>query len=362
MVAQWQWQSDNKPWNIADSIEASWTSYLPEENSLIEQAYLSASSKPVVIRNYYVVDFQKMVQYVEIAPTHQRSIRRLSNYQTIDDVHMRKNRFVFSDNETCFFQPFEVNVKVGSLMVHKWHKQFIESHRRNGRVTEKDIVDAAIQGIEQEGLRKVEFKKEATEICDELRKVRNCGNKLDIKKCAVRLYTGNGMLPSLVNKALREDNRRVYQNSLGPFCYLIYSYLSLRDSFDIYPYRGTVYRGARLQPGMIGRFQKKMKEKKGSLTWVSFTSTTKNRMVADIFSGNTLFEILLSDDDYFTSQGIDISHLSKMPDEEEVLLPPGFQFDIVDIQTFEPTINKPFIHYLIQLLPRQLRDTPPVTV
>ncbi len=81
--------------------------------------------------------------------------------------------------------------------------------------------------------------------------------------------------------------------------------------------------------------------------------------MANIFSGNTLFEILLSGEDYFTSQGVDISHLSKIPDEEEVLLKPGFQFEIVDVQTLEPTTEKPFPHYHIQLLPRQLHNTLP---
>lgn len=194
-----------------------------------------------------------------------------------------------------------MDIKFRSLMIQEWHKNFIERHRENGRISEKDIVDAAIKGIEQEGLKRVEFRKEAAEICDELRKVRNCGNKLDIKKCAVYLYTRPGIFPNFINKALRENDRRVYQNTLGPFCYLLYSYLCLRETFGVHSYQGTVYRGAWLQPGMIGRFQKEMKQKGKFLSWLSFTSTTKNRKVADIYSGNTLFEISLSDEDYFTS-------------------------------------------------------------
>jgi hypothetical protein len=100
---QWQWQSDSKPWDIIDPIKASWTSYSPEENLLIEQAYRSAPPKSIIIRNYYVIDLQKMVQYAEIAPTHQRSIRRLSNNQAMDEIYIRENRFVFSDNQTFFF-------------------------------------------------------------------------------------------------------------------------------------------------------------------------------------------------------------------------------------------------------------------
>jgi hypothetical protein len=299
-----------------------------------------------------------MVQYVKISPVNQRPIRRLNNDQINDEIAVRKKRFVVDDNGNYFFPPFETNAKFGLSMIHQWYKNFTKTHRSNGEVREKDIVDAAIQGIEQEGLRNVEFRNEAAEICDELRKVRDCGNPLDIKKCAVHLYTRNGILSNLINKALRESDKRIYQNTLGPFCYLIYSYLCLRNSFGVNPYRGTVYRGAWLQPGMIGRFQKEMKNGAEFLTWLGFTSTTKNRAVADIFSGNTLFEILLSHEDYFTSQGIDISHLSKMPDEEEVLLPPGFQFEIFDIQTLEPTAEKPYPHYLMQLILRQLHHIP----
>lgn len=356
MAVQWQWQSDNKPWDATDPTAASWISYSPDENFLIEQAYLSIPRESVLIRNYYVVDVQNMIQYVQISPVNQRPIRRLDNNQIINEKSVRKKRFVFDDNENYFFQPFETNVKFGSLMIQGWRRNFTKSHRPNGEENPKDIVNAAIQGIEQEGLTNAEFRKEATEICDELRKVSNCKNLLDIKKCAVHLYTRNGILSNFTNKALRETDKRVYQNTLGPFCYLIYSYLCLRNSFGVNPYQGTVYRGAWLQPRMIGRFQKEMKNGTQFLTWLGFTSTTKSCAVADMFGGNTLFEIFLSDEDYFTSQGIDISHLSQMPDEEEVLLPPGFQFEISEIQIQQPTIEKQYPHYIIRLRPRQTRN------
>jgi hypothetical protein len=101
-------------------------------------------------------------------------------------------------------------------MRSKTKKKFTESHRKNGKVTEKDIVDAAIKGIGEEGLKRVEFRKEATKICDELRKVRNCGNKLDIKKCAVHLYTRNGIFPNLVNKALESLTDKFIRTHLDP--------------------------------------------------------------------------------------------------------------------------------------------------
>ncbi|CAF3544865.1 unnamed protein product [Rotaria sp. Silwood1] len=39
LVVQQQWQSDPKPWTFENTEEVSWTSYLPEENSLTEATY-----------------------------------------------------------------------------------------------------------------------------------------------------------------------------------------------------------------------------------------------------------------------------------------------------------------------------------
>ncbi|CAF1184212.1 unnamed protein product [Rotaria sp. Silwood1] len=353
MAAQWQWQSDTKPCDVADPEKVSWTSYAPEENFLIEQAYCSSSSEPIVIYDYYVIDIQKQIQYVQNAPTHQRPIRRLSNVQNMNDEHIRQNRFIFSGDHDHFFQPFETDIKFGSLMIQEWHKHFIECHQGDVNVSEKDIVDAAIKGIEEEGSKNIEFSGETKIICNELRKVRNCENKVNRKECAVKLYTRPGFLYKLVNRALRERDRRIYRDTLGPYCYLLYSYLCLRSPFGIDFYRGTVYRGARLHPGMIGRFQKEMKQGDKFLTWLGFTSTTKSSAVANEFTGNTLFEILLTDTDHFTCQGVDISKLSHFPNEEEVLLPSGFQFQIVDVKPLEPTKNKPYPCFHIQILPRQ---------
>ncbi|CAF4671515.1 unnamed protein product, partial [Rotaria sp. Silwood2] len=136
-----------------------------------------------------------------------------------------------------------------TLCVQEWHKNFITCHRADGKLSEKDIIDAAIKGIEEEGLKNVEFSKESKTICDELHKVRNCENKVEIKQCAVRLYTHNGLLCKLVNQALRKNDKRIYRDTLGPYCYLLYSYLCLRSPFGIDFHRGTVYRGAWLHPG-----------------------------------------------------------------------------------------------------------------
>ncbi|CAF5012522.1 unnamed protein product, partial [Rotaria sp. Silwood1] len=90
----------------------------------------------------------------------------------------------------------------------------------------------------------------------------------------------------------------IYRDTLGPYCYLLYSYLCLRSPFGIDFHRGTVHPGAWLHPG------------------------------------------------------IDISALSKFP-HEEVLLLSGFQFEIVDVKSFDPTEEKQFPHFHIQIIPRQ---------
>lgn len=100
-----------------------------------------------------------------------------------------------------------------------------------------------------------------------------------------------------------------------------------------------LYRGELLEENMKQCYQKAV----GTLrSWLGFTSTSKNRQVAEIF-GNTLFIITFHERAGY-SVTRDISRVSQYPTEEEVLLRSGVIF-MIDKTEMDHTNTK----YLIYL-------------
>jgi hypothetical protein len=63
--------------------------------------------------------------------------------------------------------------------------------------------------------------------------------------------------------------------------------------------------------------------------WPAFTSTTKDPAVAEMYGANTLCIITLKSDSFI--HGRDISDISHMRDEEELLLSIGFMFQVKEV-------------------------------
>ncbi|CAF1292291.1 unnamed protein product [Didymodactylos carnosus] len=84
--------------------------------------------------------------------------------------------------------------------------------------------------------------------------------------------------------------------------------------------RMEVYRGVNFDRSTIESYEKAIGKNR---IWDQFTSTSKNRKVAEGF-GNTLFII-----DTSSCGGIDISSYTAFPHEEEVVLSPGTAFKVV---------------------------------
>jgi hypothetical protein len=87
----------------------------------------------------------------------------------------------------------------------------------------------------------------------------------------------------------------------------------------------TVYRGLNLDDDQRQDFMKK------DIKFTAFTSTSRNRVLAEIF-GNTLLIIDLNVENFFfmidgVHCGAYISHLSNFPEEEEFLICPTTLFD-----------------------------------
>lgn len=150
----------------------------------------------------------------------------------------------------------------------------------------------------------------ANEFRDGITKVRN----LD---CAARLYTAESFLYKLVNSSLRENDMTKI-DTLGPFCYLLYHRLRL----DRVRGDQILYRGMDLTDEMVDEYKQAVGQE---ITWPAFTSTSKDRRVAEAYAANTL--CIISSKDTWRPQN-DISKLSLYPDEQEVLLAPFYKFQI----------------------------------
>jgi hypothetical protein len=89
----------------------------------------------------------------------------------------------------------------------------------------------------------------------------------------------------------------------------------------------TVYRGTSLSEKMIEEYRAAVGK---IIVWPAFTSTSKDRHVAEFCSGNALFIIEVSG---IHSQGVrDISSLSQFPEEREVLFCGGQSFVVLKIE------------------------------
>ena len=145
-------------------------------------------------------------------------------------------------------------------------------------------------------------------------RLRSCTDMKELQKYTVTLYSAASFLYGLLNSTLRNhDDSKI--DTLGPFSYLLWQYLVLDKNNDV----KLVYRGVNLTQEMIEEYKQAISDEgfrftKKKVIWPAFTSTTKDRQVAEIY-GNTLFIINLLD-----GNRKDISSLSIFPDEQEVLL------------------------------------------
>jgi hypothetical protein len=112
---------------------------------------------------------------------------------------------------------------------------------------------------------------------------------------------------------------------MGPFWYLFNMFFEDIHRFDF----NTVYRGLNLSDE---EREELMKEEE--IQFKAYTSTSKNRTLAEWY-GNTLLIIDLESDvntwvsNYRRHSGADVSEISYFKEEEEFLIRPGLKFKFV---------------------------------
>ncbi|CAF1208781.1 unnamed protein product [Didymodactylos carnosus] len=263
-----------------------------------------------------------MLQIIQNDVQTVRTIKRILIDET--SVCLREERFFFS--EKLVVKSFGEAVTSGSDFVAEWYNRNTTLVRTCEQEKNYDeMIEQAAIGILFEGKKgEAEFAAEA--IADQLRSIKNKCLEHEASQLCVKIYTAETFLYHLVNKVLREDDKTKVQ-SLGPYCYLLSRHVFSRNDKT----KGFVYRGASLDQQMINDYRDSV-GKTGK--WLSYSSTSKNRLAAEMFAGNALFVINLDKDPH----GIyhkDLNLLSHYPDEEEVLLKAGTNFTIDKVEKDE---------------------------
>lgn len=219
----------------------------------------------------------------------------------------------------------------GSRFVYEWQRRCpnLEAAEYG------DILRHAIDGLCAEGM-KLGYQEECHSLVQHLNQWINAPFE-QIGRACVRLYTMNNFVYGLVNKTLRDHDLSKIE-TLGPFCFLLFQF-NFAPEFRSYRFTGRVYRGANLSSSQIEEYQRAMKQVR---SWSGFTSTSRQRSMAESFSQtNVLFiiDILPS----ASCSALAISEMSMYPQEDEVLIRAGRHFTIDRV---ECTYSKQTLIYL----------------
>ncbi|UJR19586.1 hypothetical protein I4U23_022721 [Adineta vaga] len=209
------------------------------------------------------------------------------------------------------------------------------SELRSKKKTIADVVQEAAEGILKEGIG-IGKRCQAQHLAQQLIAVKHYGENIyvtyfkdgqcpsEIGNIFVNIYTKDSFWYKLLNGVLRHPERASYDQlkTLGPFCFLLHNYLKKISTNHIL----RVYRGL-----LLTTDEERQSFMNKHMNFLSFTSTTANRGLAEIY-GNTLL-IMDLDTKLQPMQdcqvGASIAHLSNFPEEEEYLLWTGAYFSFV---------------------------------
>ncbi|CAF2210871.1 unnamed protein product [Rotaria magnacalcarata] len=314
----WFWQSNPDPWD--ESKEKQWKRYSDFETEFIEQEF-QKDQKEVEL-NDYVINFKREIQHKKDDHGRQRPVKR----EEVDlNQYVREERVCLSERAAVLNSFEEENKNKASLGSLWFKKNYFDI---NDNESYKAVAELAAQGILKEGsLLNHEF--DAQKMAEKLRTFKS---RIDILNCIVSLYTAESFLYKLVNISLRNSDMTKV-NTLGPFCWLLYVHLAASGG------RGylVVYRGMTLTDEEIEEYKQALGK---WIIWRGFTSTTKDRNVAEQF-GNTLFVITNMTHD----ARMDIFALSHYPHEQEVLIQCNGRFEIEEIE-YDSAKEKYVIHMM----------------
>ncbi|CAF3644118.1 unnamed protein product [Rotaria socialis] len=336
---EWFWKSNDNPFSNEESAE--WNRYSDVENTIIEEAFSTLKKTHVIIDDYHI-DFEHRVQIANDDKTKQRPIKRVEMNKE-EGGRLREARFM--PNPIVPSSSFHDLVGLRKIFIDSFMKSIDLKSVNDWEKRKYEIVEKAKLGILHEG-QLVGKQCEAKWIVEQLEKVKD-KTKKDIGECCVYIYTLESFLYKILNHAMRLigdiDHENIWQSkieTLGPFAFLLYYYLSYENL--THRTNTTVYRGAQLTDEMIAAYQHVARSKDPRRSFQAFTSCSRNRAKAEQF-GNALFVLNAENRISYRTLNMDISALSTYPDEEEILIRPGRSFKIERVE-FDKTKNKHIIY------------------
>lgn len=329
----WYYKSNDNPWSntlTSDSTSSEWSKYRDIEIELIEEAFQRGDSHVTLDR--YRLDFSSLIQVRLDDETKRRPIKRETG--SSQQMCVREHRFTSSI-------PVESTDTASSYGSHDAWCPFLKYWQETAAGIRACLrlavgVEACAQGIVKEAALRDDYSN--TEAAYMAEKLRSCwqrtNSKIEVLECCIKFYTRETFLYKTLNTAVRQCDRSKL-DTLGPLAYLLHEYSRMNTGFT-----GTVYRGLTLTTTELESYRQPREQ---WLTWLSYTSTSKNREVAEMFGINTLLIIQISDFQLGLVRGCDISHLSKYSDEEEVLLPAGVNFRVI---SFEQNAQQKYVIHI----------------
>ncbi|CAF2501878.1 unnamed protein product [Rotaria sp. Silwood2] len=319
---------------------AQWNRFSDIENTIIEDAFTTLK-KPYVILDDYHIDFEHQVQISNDDKSKQRPVKRAEMNK--DEGRLREARFM--PNPIVPDSSFHDLVGFRKLFIDSFIEFFDLKHVKDWEKRKHDILEKAMLGILHEG--KLAGKQcEAKWIVQQLEKVKD-KTKKEIGECCIYLYSLESFLYKILNQTMRLIGDKNHENvwrskveTLGPFAFLLYYYLSYENLNQ--RTNTTVYRGAQLTDKMIAEYQYVAQSNDPRRSFQAFTSCSRSRAKAEQF-GNALFVLNAENRISYSTLNMDISFLSAYPEEEEVLIRPGRSFKIESV-TFEKTKKKHVIY------------------
>jgi hypothetical protein len=332
---QWYWNKATDPWTYQGA--ENWQKYTDVENEIIEDAYNEKKSD-VEIDNDYIINLKNQVQYKKNDSKRQRPIKRFVLDRDRSNVHLREGRFSVPV-ATCSVIQADKELEEKDELSGLWNRGNLPETYYRLELKKKDktfslVAQNAAQGLIKEGSALNQLQ-EAKWLAKQLLAVQSSGIDIktngsfkiptDIGQTCVYIYTKESFWYKLINRILRDPQTitREQVNTIGPFCFLLDCYLTQNDTGNVL----TVYRGLDLTDQQREDFMK-------YLTFTSFTSTSRNRELAENF-GNTLLIIDLDVKDHHSWSrgnarcGASISSLSDFPGAQEFLIWTDTQFSFV---------------------------------
>lgn len=324
----WQWKPADKP---QLSSEDQWHQYSTIDNEIIEDAF--NKKKPYVeIDDGILLDFTLQIQYTKNDEKNRCSIRRTELARNNDQMYLREERFsmpIAMTSSKPQIQKLEDSDESEFCRRKSFSYTYFYNEVMDKGKTIADVIEEAADGIIKEG-GIVGKPHQAQRLAQKLIAVKRLGHGIaaslkiqgfpyGISQICIDLYTSGSFWYKRFNAVLREWTiiPREQIKTCGPFALLLIN--SVVD-FATEKYV-TVYRGIDLTD------EQRHELMANAIRFDSFTSTSKNRTLAEWY-GNTLLILNINSDFSLSGPyiGADISYYSHFPDEDEFLLLPGTDF------------------------------------